>query len=110
MEIGKRNKRIEFGMFKVKTNNGIREKKWHSEFRSWAAVNNLYGREFWEAKAQQSEKTVKFNCRYDRRINPKLYIKLNENFYEIVGEPDNIGYKNIEVEIKAKILERDKIE
>jgi SPP1 family predicted phage head-tail adaptor len=110
MNPGKLNKRIEFGRFKSITNDsGFQEKVWSPMFKKWASVKNLFGKEFWEAKAVQSETTVKFKCRYDANITADLYIKFRDNYYEIISPPDNIDYKNVEIEIKAKILDKDKV-
>lgn len=101
--------RIEFGYFKTVTDTeGFKSEEWVTEFKAWASVKNLFGREFWEAKAVQSEDTVKFKCRYNANINSRLYIKFQDNYYEII-DVDDINYLHKEMEIKARILEREKI-
>lgn len=116
MNPGELNKRIELGRFKTITNSeGFKEKVWepilnelNQPLKIWAGVKNLYGKEFWEAKAAQKEDTVKFKCRYNKDINSKQYIKFQNNYYEII-HVDDIKYLHKEMEIKAKILEKDKI-
>lgn len=111
MNPGELRNRIEFGHFKTVTDSkGFKAKEWVPEFKAWAAVNNLYGREFWAAKAVQGETTVKFKVRYNSKINEKLYIKFQGNYYEIIPPVDDIKYLHKEMEIKAKILEKDKLQ
>lgn len=99
---------VEFGRFKNITNaNGFKEKVWEPAFKRRVSVKNLYGKEFWEAKAVQQEDSVKFKCRYSKNINSKQYIKFKDNFYEII-HIDDINYLHKELEIKAKILDKDK--
>lgn len=69
-----------------------------------ASINNLYGKEFYEAKAIQAENTVEFITRYSKDltgINPKEYrIVWNSKPYNITFV-DNIKYQNKWLKIKA---------
>jgi SPP1 family predicted phage head-tail adaptor len=110
MNAGDLRHRIEFGRFKKTTNTqGFKENTWVPEFKAWASIKNLYGREFWEAKAVQGETTVKFRCRYNSKIESTMFIKFQDNYYEVIGNPDDINYLHRELEIKAKILEKEKL-
>ena len=44
--------------------NGFDEEQWVDLRTVWASMSNLDGREFWTAKAVQSETTVEFGIRY----------------------------------------------
>lgn len=70
----------------------------------WASINNLFGKEFWAAKATNSENTVEFIVRYSKdieNINSKIYrIKWNERYFNITFI-DNIKYQNKWLKLKA---------
>jgi SPP1 family predicted phage head-tail adaptor len=111
MNPGELRHRIEFGNFiNTSDSEGFTKKVWAPEFKAWSSAQNLYGREFWAAKAVQGENTVKFKCRYNSKINSSLYIMFQDNYYEIIAPPDDIGYLHKEMEIKARLLEKDKID
>lgn len=70
----------------------------------WARVNNLYGKEFWSAKAVQSENTVTFSIRYSKdlaELDTKRYKIKFQNRYFDIKHMDNVLYKNVELKIKA---------
>lgn len=105
MNIGKMNKRITIQKFTVTQNdNGFDVEEWADYKTIWASANNLFGKEFYAAKAVQAEKTVEFTVRYGKyleNIDTKNYrIAWNGRFYNITFI-DNIQYKNTFVKIKA---------
>lgn len=53
----------------------------------WAKVEYLKGREFWEAKANNAETTVRFITRYRKDITTNMRVKCNDNIYKIVAPP-----------------------
>lgn len=98
--------RITIQVLETLTNeNGFEIETW-VDFRDlWAAVTNLYGREYFAAAAVQAEKTVKFTIRFINEIDESMRIKFREKQYNITSI-DNIKYANKFIEIKA--MEVDK--
>ncbi|MGE5417479.1 MAG: phage head closure protein [Acidobacteriota bacterium] len=66
----------------------------------WAAVSNLYGKEYFAAKAVQSENTVKFIIRYLVELDQTMQIRFQGKVYNITSI-DNIKYRNRYMEIQA---------
>ena len=109
IEIGKLNKKIIIGNLDSFTNeNGFPEQIFREKCTLWADVKNLYGRQFYEASAVQLEDTVTFLVRYNKSINYKCLIEFRDNFYEII-HIDNIQFENRFLEIKTKILDKDRL-
>lgn len=88
---------------KIKVN-GFDDVKWEDYKTVWAGVNNLFGKEYWEAKAIQSENTIEFVIRFSKDVgilNSKEYrIVFNNKIYNITFV-DNIKYQNKWLKIKA---------
>lgn len=85
---------------------GFTTQTWQDVATVWAAVENLYGREYWEAATIQAENTVKFTIRYRKDLSSDMRIKFQGQHYEIISI-DNIKYKNEYIEIKAKAVEKE---
>lgn len=105
VNIGDLNKRIAIEKYTtITTENNFDEEKWLPYKTVWASVNNLYGKEFWNAKAVQSENTVEFIVRYSKdleNINSKEYrIFWSDRAFNITFI-DNIKYENKWLKIKA---------
>lgn len=79
---------------------GFTTQQWQDVATVWAAVENLHGREYWEAAAVQAENTVKFTIRYRPDIDQTMRIVFRGQIYEITAI-DNIKYRNEYLEIKA---------
>ncbi len=116
MNIGQLDKRIIIQKFSTyTTENGFDIQDWIPYKTVWASVNNLWGKEFYAAKAVQAENTVEFVCRYSKdleNINSKEYrIKViksknaekeEEKYrYFNITFIDNIKYKNKWLKIKT---------
>ena len=73
----------------------------------WAYVNNLKGKEFWEAKQIGFENTLEIIVRYNPKledINTKtFFIKYKNKIFNII-HIDNIKFEN--KFIKIKVIER----
>lgn len=80
---------------------GFEQIAWTTKRTVWAKAENLYGKEYWSAKAVQSEKTVKFIIRYTADINNAMRILFRGTQFNIV-DIDNIKYGNTYMEIKAE--------
>lgn len=108
VDIGKLNKRISIGHFqKLINENGFPETKFIEDYKSWASISNLYGKEFYEAATVQHEDDVKFIIRYNPNIGYKNVIKYGEDIYNII-HIDNVEFDNRWLVIKAKILDKDR--
>lgn len=66
----------------------------------WAFVSNLYGKEYFTAKAVQAEKIVKFTIRYRPNINRAMKIQFDGKTFDIT-DIDDIKYRKKYLEIKA---------
>nr|WP_243124107.1 phage head closure protein [Clostridium tyrobutyricum] len=67
-------------------------------------MENLHGREYFEAAAVQAENTVKFTIRYTDEIDTSMRILFKGSQYNI-NSIDNIKYRNKFIEIKAMEVE-----
>lgn len=92
--------------------NGFQEEVWQDWKSVWSNKKNLYGREFWTAKAVQAETTTKFKIRYLKELDStkneegisttkKFRIKCGNSVFNITFI-DNIKHQNRFMEIKAK--------
>ena len=109
INVGKLNKRITIQkLTTVTNNNGFDEEKWVDYKPVWASINNLFGKEFYAAKAVNAETTVEFIIRYssDTKVllekdGTKLYrVSWNSKAFNITFV-DNIKYTNEWLKIKA---------
>lgn len=83
--------------------NGISKEKWVDLCTVWCRMNNLYGKEYWDAKQYQAENTVEFTIRYSacKDLGVTDRIKYKDKLFNI-SAIDNIRYENEYVKIKAK--------
>ena len=101
MEIGDLKHRIILQKFTTLVNeNGFEVEAWEDYKTVWAAVSNLYGKEYYQAAAIQAEKTVKFTIRFLDSITADMRILFEDKQYNITSI-DNIKYANKFIEIKA---------
>jgi SPP1 family predicted phage head-tail adaptor len=80
--------------------NGFVNEVWEDFKTVWAAITNLFGREYFAAASVQAENTVKFTIRYTPGISNDMQIYFNGNLYKII-HIDNIKYGNRYIEIKG---------
>ncbi|MBV4424291.1 phage head closure protein [Clostridium tyrobutyricum] len=101
MSIGELRHRITFLRLTSTVNeNGFEVEAWEDYKTVWAAVSNLYGKEYYQAAAMQAEKTVKFTIRFLDSITADMRILFEDKQYNITSI-DNIKYVNKFIEIKA---------
>lgn len=86
---------------------GNQRKEWSDWKTVWAERNNLWGQEYYAAKAVNEENTVVFTARYapfiDEINNTSYRIKFNNKTYDI----KQIDYLNDDgLWVKIKALER----
>lgn len=83
---------------------GNRIQEWKEYYRCHAYMNNLSGKEYWEAAQAQAQDTVVFILRYHRmleEINAKQYrIRGRGGIYDITAV-DNVQYRNEQIKIRA---------
>lgn len=73
--------------------NGFEEEAWQDFKTVWAKVENIHGKEYFEAAAVQAEKTVKFTIRFIKDIDESMRIMFKGKQYNITSI-DNIKYAN----------------
>lgn len=97
--------RITLQVLETMTNeNGFEVETWIDFKDLWAKIENLHGREYFEAAAVKAENTVKFTIRYIPNIEPTMRIIFKDKQYNITSI-DNIKYANKFIEIKALEVE-----
>lgn len=65
MEIGKLNQRITIQKKTIISDKiGYQSEEWTDFHTCWAEVNGVYGREYWQARQTNEEKTINFRIRY----------------------------------------------
>lgn len=105
MNPGMLNKKITIQkLTKVKSENDFDDEDWIDFKKVWASVNNLFGREFWEAKSVKEENTIEFVIRYSQGLSDldskKFRIHWNNKVHNITFV-DNVKYENKYLKIKA---------
>lgn len=92
--------------YNVSTNeNEFEEEIWQDCITCKAKIENLHGREYFEAAVVQAENTVKFTIRFLKDIDETMRIKFRDKNYYI-NSIDNIKYGNRYMEIKAMEVEQ----
>lgn len=101
---GKLDKRITIQRSKeIEDENGVSENQWQDIKTVWARANNLYGKEYWDAKQYNAENTTEFIIRYNacKDISVKDRIKFRDRIFNIKSV-DNVMYKDESIKIKAE--------
>lgn len=78
--------------------------RWHTWYRCGAAVNALYGSEYWDARAQQAQNTVNFtvrDCRILGCVTPQRYRIVFEGRVYDIEHVDHVRYEGSQLKIKA---------
>jgi len=68
----------------------------------YANANDVFGEEKYMAKQQYNSEIVKFSTQYVSGLTPDLIMRFRGQYYEMVGNPDNVKYLNRELKIEAK--------
>ncbi|WMJ81970.1 phage head closure protein [Clostridium sp. MB40-C1] len=92
----------------VQNENGFDIEEWKDYKPVWAKKNNLFGKEYFAAKAINAENTVEFEIRYSKELEPllekdgtKLYRILYKNRPFDIIYVDNIREENRWLKIKS---------
>ena len=70
----------------------------------WAKKEDLIGKEFYSALTTESKVEKKFTTCYFKGVNSTMRIKHDSNIYEIIGEPVNIGDRNLELLFYTRLV------
>lgn len=105
MNVGDLNKRITIQKsISYKDEHQISKSRWEDYKTVWCNINNLFGKEFWEAKQLNMENTIVFTIRYSKDFaemtSNEYRIKWGTRFFNI-SFIDNIRYENTWLKIKA---------
>lgn len=101
MAIGDLKHRITFQKLTTGVNeNGFENGAWQDYKTVWASVSNLSGREYYQAAAIQTEKTVKILIRYIEGVDTSMRILFKDKQYNITSI-DNLKYANKFIEVKV---------
>ncbi|HAR85884.1 MAG TPA: head-tail adaptor protein [Clostridium sp.] len=104
MKIEQLNKRIVIQTMKDTKGTGFNTTGWVDYKTVWASINNLFGKEYWSAKACNAENTFNIVIRYSKdleSINTKNYrIKWGDRLFDITSI-DNVQYANEILKIRA---------
>lgn len=104
MDVGKLNKRVTIQRSaEVQDENGFDNVDWVDLKTVWCSVNNLYGKEYWEAKRYDAENAVEFIIRFgackDLSMDDRLVFR--GTIYNIKSI-DNVMYGDNMLKIKAE--------
>lgn len=69
---------------------------------AYGEANEVFGEQKYLAMQQYNSETIKFRTHYVEGLTSDMKIKFNNEFYEMVGPPDNVRYLNKELLIEAK--------
>lgn len=87
-----------------KDEHNLTKSKWVYYKTVWCNINNLFGKEYWEAKQLNMENTVVFTIRYSKdfaeMVSNQYRIKWGNKIFNITSI-DNIQYSNTWLKIKA---------
>ena len=67
---------------------GFKTETWTEQFKAWAAVRRLVGREYWAAFAEQHENDLVFTIRYNPAINNAMRARYKGDDY-VIYQVDN---------------------
>lgn len=70
--------------------------------KAFGNANEVYGQEKYLAKQEYNSEIIKFTIQYVSGLRPDLIIRFQNEFYEMIGNPDNVKYLNKELKIEAK--------
>jgi SPP1 family predicted phage head-tail adaptor len=103
MNIGRLNHRVTIQRnIEYEDEHGITIEEWTDLNTVWCSMNNLHGKEYWEAKQYSAENTIEFVIRYNacKDLSIKDRLKQGNKLFNITSI-DNVLYKNEIFKIKA---------
>lgn len=104
MRVSRLNHRVTIQCYaEYEDDRGISREGWVDLKTVWCSMNNLYGKEYWEAKQYSAENTIEFVIRYNacKELSVNGYrLKQGNRLFNITSI-DNVQYKNEMLKIKA---------
>lgn len=96
----------------IDEDSGFNKESWIDYYKCWAEYKTIGWKEYFSAKAMQSENTVTFIIRYSLKINTILESKQPTKKYRIsyknrnydINYLEDIGNRHNFIEIKAEFL------
>lgn len=89
--------------------NGNQRNEWTDYFTCWAYVNNLSGKEYWEAAQVNQQESLFFLVRYCRELrgidSTKYRIIFRSEIYNIILV-DFMQYQNRTIKLRAEKVKR----
>lgn len=89
--------------------NGNQRNEWADYFTCWAYVNNLSGKEYWEAAQVNQQESLFFLVRYCRELrsmdSTKYRIIFHSEIYNIILV-DFMQYQNRTIKLRAEKVKR----
>lgn len=70
----------------------------------WAKKDPIIGKEFYSALTNEVQIDAKFTTGYFNGTTSEMRLKHNDRVYEIIGEPINIGDKNMELLFYCRLV------
>lgn len=102
IEFGKMVTDLDDAGFPVVDENGQAIKNFVALKRAYGSANEVFGQEKYLAKQHYNTEVIKFTIQYVSGLSPDMIIRFNKEFYEMIGNPDNVKYLNKELKIEAK--------
>lgn len=109
VKVGELKHRVTIQQFVNTTDtDGYKVTKWNDIKTVWAKVENLYGKEYYEAAAVQAEKTIKFVIRYTN-IDELMRIRFGKKTVYIKDKSGNVtGSKEVDRVYDIKFIDNIK--
>lgn len=105
IEIGKLNKRITIQQKVLITDDeGYQKEDWKDVATVWSKVENLHGREFFQAQAVNSKASCKFTIRYKKGLSTAMRILYDGKLYNILYV-DDIQESHRFIEIMSEVIQ-----
>ena len=98
--------RAEFLRRIVSVEHGISRECWETAFTCWCGMEQLSGREFWEAAAINRENEVRLTIRYRKDVSAEMRIRLDGTVYDITSILDK-NNRHEALEILARTVTPD---
>ena len=70
----------------------------------WASKEDVIGKEFYSSLATENSVEKKFTTGYIKGIKSEMRIKFGDDVYEIIGNPVNMGDRNIELLFYCRLV------
>jgi len=83
---------------------GYNQETWINHFPMWAMIETSKTKEDEMSGQLMTESMFKLTCRFSNRISANHRILFKNRRFEIIGEPVNLNFENVVMEINIKEL------